>query len=160
MLEATGLPDRIEWSPDPSFKSDQELPVVTCGLRRDKCLSIYIGQDPFFQFDSENRLRRALENGLLYRSNGTSLTVLKRERTQSRTTLIRHDLTVAELESFRRRTCTQLTNFLDRLNQSVYFVSRIVTDNDDFSGLVTTRIRQFLHLDTDDLLSQSKKTKK
>lgn len=73
MREAVALPDRVELSV-PSFDS-----LITIGFRSNSAMSIFIGSDPVYQFDPEGRLRRAFVAGLMYRSQHTSLAMLKRE---------------------------------------------------------------------------------
>lgn len=94
MREAVALVRRAEFTfPD---RSDP----VFAGFKRTGGLSIYFGPDPVYQFDDEGRLRRAYVDGLLYRTQGETLARLRRERTERETTLVRTDLTIAELESF------------------------------------------------------------
>jgi len=69
--------------------------------REDGRLSIYLGPDRVYHFDDENRMRRAYVNGQLFRTQGTTLAVMERDRSDTATTLQRHDLSTAELETFR-----------------------------------------------------------
>ena len=75
--------------------------LITIGLRNDSAMSVFIDQDPVYQFDSLGRLRRAFVGGFLYRSQYETLARLQRVRTDSQTQLLRHDLVTEELESFR-----------------------------------------------------------
>ncbi len=92
--EAAGLPDRAEWS-----IPDEPEPVVT-GIKRNGSLCLYFGPDPVYQFDTEGRLRRAFVDGYLYRTQGNTLARIHRERTDTESLLIRHDLARAELDAF------------------------------------------------------------
>ena len=89
--EATGLKNRIEWN-----VPGEPEPVVT-GLKSSGNLSLYFGQDPVYQFDVAGQLRRAYVNGFLYRTQGTTLARIHRERTEAETSLMRYDLTPNEL---------------------------------------------------------------
>ena len=74
-------------------------------------LFVYRGADPMYRFDELGRLRRAYVDGLLYRSEGKSLSEIERRRTAVstrpdgpvKTTLMRRDLSEEELERFRAR---------------------------------------------------------
>lgn len=75
------------------------VPVVA-GIRDDGRLLVYLTPDRTFQFDSNNRLLRAFENGTLYRTQGNTLARLQRNRTESTSGFIRHDLDADELRHF------------------------------------------------------------
>ncbi len=77
MAEATALTRRAEWIPP------GEEPVVT-GFRNNGAFSIYFGPDPCFHFTPKGELRRAFANGYLFRSEGTTLSRLLRQRERSR----------------------------------------------------------------------------
>lgn len=95
MREATALTRRVELSvenfPDP----------VVAGFRDSAgWVSFYFGQDPTYTFDAERRLRRAFAGGNLYRTQGTTLARMIRERTPEATHLVRSDLPPDELTAF------------------------------------------------------------
>lgn len=66
--------------------------AIVAGFKRDGGLSVYIGSDPVFHFDSAGRLKRAFIDGKLYRTQGDTLAELTRERTANATILRRDDL--------------------------------------------------------------------
>lgn len=105
MREAVALPDRVELSVA-GFEC-----LVTIGFRSNSAMSLFMGQDPVYQFDPDGRLRAAYVNGLLYRSQGTTLALLKRERTATETLLLRVDLDAESLHAFR----TTMQNSLETL---------------------------------------------
>ena len=74
MLEATALIRRAEWS-IPSHSD----PIVA-GFKRSGGWSLYFGSDPVYQFDADGRLRRAFVDGQIWRTQGTTLAGLRRER--------------------------------------------------------------------------------
>jgi len=94
MAEAVALVRRVE------LQMPGRDEIVVAGFRANGWLSIYLGPDPMFQFDERGRLRRAFVGGLLYRTQGTTLAQLRRERTEIETTLLRRDLTESELAEF------------------------------------------------------------
>lgn len=95
MAEATALTRRAEWIPP------GEEPVVT-GFRNNGAFSIYFGPDPCFHFTPKGELRRAFANGYLFRSEGTTLSRLLRQREElpAKVELLRSDLGSEELNDF------------------------------------------------------------
>ena len=94
-------------------------------------MSIFIGQDPVYQFNADGRLRRAFAGGLLYRSQHTTLAMLRRERTETQTLLLRTDLDDAELATF-HDTMHGLLNLLHhKLTTSEFKTLRCVPDSSD-----------------------------
>ena len=107
--EAAGLPDRAEW-----MVPSQSEPVVT-GIKRNGSLCLYLGADPVYQFDPEGRLRRAFVDGFLYRTQGSTLARIHRERTETESTLVRHDLDAEELDTFLQKMRATLQTLRDEL---------------------------------------------
>lgn len=70
--------------------------------------SFYFGPDRVYHFDDAGRLRRAYVAGFLYRSAGTTLSRLRRDRSETETTLLRSELTAAEMDTFRAEMTTHL----------------------------------------------------
>lgn len=89
---------------------------VIMGYRANGWFSIYFGADPMYQFDDRFRLRRAFVEGLLYRTQGTTLAELNRQRTESETVLLRRDLSQEELTSF----CEQMLVPIRDLHQALH----------------------------------------
>jgi hypothetical protein len=109
MREATALRERVE------LEVPHETEPVVAGFRQAGRLSLYFGQDPAFHFDPEGGLRRAFCGGDLYRSQGTTLARLRRQRTPHATNLVRHDLTPDELDAFLRQMRSRLQRLLAAL---------------------------------------------
>lgn len=107
--EATALRNRVEWQ-----LPDGQEPVFA-GVRSDHSLSIYFGPDPVYQFTAAGGLRRAYVDGFLFRTQGTTLAKLKRERSTEQTALLRRDLNPDELSQFLAR----MDEKLARLCQSI-----------------------------------------
>lgn len=123
MREAVALPDRVELSV-PSFDS-----LITIGFRSNSAMSIFIGSDPVYQFDPEGRLRRAFVAGLLYRSQHTSLAMLKRERTATQTGLLRTELGDDALQAFHDTMLVSLTLLEQKLHASDFRIARSMPDD-------------------------------
>lgn len=94
MAEATALVQRAELN-----LPGQGEPAVA-GFRRDGRLSVYFGADPVYHLDCRGRLRRAYVDGKLYRSQGTHLAELTRQRTATQTSLVRRDLDPGQSQDF------------------------------------------------------------
>lgn len=122
--EATALVRRVELT----LPSEPE--AIVAGFRRGGELSIYFGGDPTFQFDSAGRLRRAYSGGVLYRTQGTTLAQLDRQRTGSATELVRHDLAPAELQSFLAASAERLVALRVQLATGSAIVLRQVPEAD------------------------------
>ncbi len=112
MGEATALVRRIELSITDAPES------IVAGFRKTGALSIYFGADPVYHIDEEMRLRRAYVDGLLYRTQGTTLAQLDRQRTETSTTLNRHDLTEDECNKFCELVTTNIQVLLDALQNN------------------------------------------
>jgi len=95
LREAVALVRRAELT----MPSEPNAFVV--GFRDNGWLSIYVGQDLMYQFDQLGRLRRAYVDGLLYRTQGSTLAQLRRERSETETALVRWDLNEESLSVFR-----------------------------------------------------------
>jgi hypothetical protein len=107
--EATALRNRVEWQiPD-------EAEPVFAGIRSDGSLSVYFGPDPVYQFSVAGGLRRAYADGFLYRTQGSTLARLCRDRSVKSTVLLRSDLSFDELSQFLSTMDSRLT----RLRQSI-----------------------------------------
>ncbi len=123
MGEATALVERSEIA-CAAFRD----PVVL-GFRRDGSFSLFLGQDPVYQFDVAARLRRAFRDGLLYRSQHSGLAQLRRIRTATETILQREDLTAEQLDEFRNAMVATVGRLLQALESSAYQVCRSVPDS-------------------------------
>lgn len=107
--EATALRNRMEWQ----LPGESEL--VFTGVKSGGSLSVYFGPDPVYQFSEAGGLRRAYSDGFLYRTQGTSLARLHRERSDEQTVLLRTDLNEDELSQFLSR----MDERLDQLRQAI-----------------------------------------
>jgi hypothetical protein len=94
MREAVALTERVELSV-PGFEE-----LITIGFRSNGAMSIFVGQDPVYQFDPSGRLRRAFVDGFLFRSQHSGLARLERVRTESEVQLLRYDLPPARVFCF------------------------------------------------------------
>ncbi len=127
MREAVALVRRVEMS---SALWDSAETVVA-GFYRDGRLAVYFGQDPMFQFDDQHRLRRAYVAGFLYRTQGHTLARLERNRLETETQLLRHDLIESELEAFRQSAISQLSLLKEALTQNAVQVLAQIPEEDE-----------------------------
>ena len=123
VAEATALVRRAEFVAATAGRPGDEPPLVA-GFRRDGSLSVYFGEDPVYQFGPEGRLRRAYVDGLLFRTQGSTLAQLARDRSSGgHVGLLRHDLDDDQLAAFRAAMTGRIAGLLeelrsDRLNQA------------------------------------------
>lgn len=138
IADAVALIDRAEYS----MASEDSQPhcIVTVGFRSDRSLSVYFDQDPFYQFDSAGLLRRSFANNFLYRSQGTTLARLQRERSDGAVSLMRTDLTPYELHEFGNRMTQQLTLLKAAILSGAAQRLRTVTDLPDFDTVLIQQI--------------------
>ena len=142
MREATALVERGELQ-CPSFGT-----MVTAGFRRTGAMSVFIDQDPVYQFDPTGRLRRAFVEGYLYRSQGTGLAQLTRHRTETESILLREDLTPEQLSSFAKSMRTTLNQLLLDLEAGVV-VLRAIPDGETLVQQCRAGLQQVLAHTTD-----------
>jgi hypothetical protein len=107
--EAIALTSRAELS-----VTGQPRPVIV-GYRDNGWCSLYFGQDLMLQFTPDGGLRRAFRHGELFRTQGTTLARLRRHRTETETSLLRHDLTSDELADFEHEVRARVEELLTAL---------------------------------------------
>jgi len=124
MAEAKSLVHRLELSV-PTFRDH-----VFGGFRTNGWLSVYFGPDCHYQFDDQGRLRRAFVDGLLYRTEGSSLTELLRVRSQTETTLVSRTLLELELIDFQIQVIDSLTRLRTSIvENNVSVIRQVPEDN-------------------------------
>lgn len=143
--DATAMVDRAEFS---AVSAVENPIIVTAGFRKDSSLGLYFAQDPFYQFAPDGLLRRAYENGFLYRSQTTTLARLNRTRTAQQTTLNRNDLNPTELQGFRCRMTARLQCFVEQLEAGTTQRLRSVTDKSNFDTILIEALNHILQIDT------------
>ena len=90
--DATALVERIELAAS-AFDEN-----VFIGFRKDGCGSIYFGQEPVYQFNSNGQLRRAFCDGLMLKAQRGRLVSLDRLRRSGEVQLVRRDLSNEEAQ--------------------------------------------------------------
>lgn len=133
--------------------------LITIGFFRDGRCSVYFDQDPFYQFDSHGRLRRAWEAGFLYRSQLSTLARIDRQRSTdpagepTNVTLHRIDLPPAELEEFRQRMRIRVTALQQCVVADSFTVRRAVTVDGGLPHRTLPLLTQVLTHSTDFIAS-------
>lgn len=122
MREAVALTQRTELRV-PGFDD-----LITIGFRANGAMSVFVGQDPVYQFDPEGRLRRAYAGDFLYRSQHQTLARLQRVRTAEQTQLLRYDLNELEQILFKDAMRSTLKSILGELRQQSVEVVRCVPE--------------------------------
>jgi hypothetical protein len=108
LRESTALVERIELVVNGAH--------VVAGFRTDGALSIFIGEDPVYQFNAAGELRRAFREGKLIKAAQGKLVALQRTRTETEVQLVGHDLSETEQASFLSQMASQLHELEEALN--------------------------------------------
>jgi hypothetical protein len=124
LAEAVAMPRRCE------ARLGTEPTLITAGFRINGWCSVYFGSDPVYQWDADGRFRRGYRAGLLYRSQGTTIAQLRRERSATATTLLRHDLTTEELATFRTQMLTEVRQLTIAMIQETWQIQRQIPADD------------------------------
>lgn len=132
MGEAVALTERVEL-----FVPGLEE-LITIGFRSNGAMSIFVGQDPVYQFDPSGRLRRAFVDGFLFRSQHSGLARLERVRKESEVQLLRYDLSPSECDSFRQTMEDKLSRILSQLQEKTVRVQRCVPETADLLPMIQT----------------------
>ncbi len=139
MREATALRRRVSL-----LVPDIPQPVVA-GFRDNGSLSLFVDQDPVYQFDPAGGLRRAYRRGLLYRTQGNTLAELNRVREPERTVLQRHDLTEHQLADFLAEMQATLQSLLAAISESRVELAQLIGGGsvlDDVVSAIARILRQ------------------
>ncbi|HIE97861.1 MAG TPA: hypothetical protein EYG03_02915 [Planctomycetes bacterium] len=134
MVEATALVARAEFRRELNAEHKTTWRIATVGFRKDGSFSVYFEQDPFYQFDVDGLLRRSFKDGLLFRTQSTTLAQLRRDRTDDRTTLARNDLSTDALEDFRRRMRIHLEELQNGFEAGTLAMLRSVSEDNDMQN--------------------------
>lgn len=145
MREATALKRRV------SFRVAGLPEPIVAGFRSNDYFSVFFDQDPVYQFDNEGRLRRAYRNGLLYRTQGSTLAQLQRVRTAEQTTLKRSDLEPAELREFLAQMTAFIQGLWDAVRNGTAEIQQQIPDNQDIDRAVATALEAVLSQKTEPL---------
>lgn len=125
MAEVVTLSPRVE------FQLPDSLQTIVAGRRVDGRWSVFLGGDPVYHFDAQNRLRRAFMYGLLYRSQGATLARLVRQESEQETVLLRHDLNPDGLDRFLSMMCENLRPIVEAAeSDQLEILSRVPPDVD------------------------------
>jgi hypothetical protein len=138
MQEARALRRRVSLSVPRA-----EEPVV-CGVRANGYWSFYLDPDCVYQVDDKLQLRRAFVAGHLYRSQGTTLARMYRERSETETALMRTDLEVTEVSSFLEQMRSSLERLLSLLQSGEARVVETIPQDADVRGELQTALAQLL----------------
>lgn len=121
---------------------------ILAGFRDNGWFSIYFGQNVMLQFTPDGGLRRAYRHGDLFRTQGTTLARLRRQRTDEETTLLRFDLPPDELREFRAWLIQTMDEFRIELTSGRLTVSREINRRPaPLLNEVLAAVRQILSAD-------------
>ena len=134
MREAVALTERVELFV-PGFEE-----LITIGFRSNSAMSIFVGQDPVYQFDPSGRLRRAFVGGFLFRSQHSALARLERVRNESEVQLLRYDLSPSECAAFQQVMKDTLHRILSQLQEKTVRVERGVPERTNLLPVIEVAI--------------------
>ena len=126
LREATALAERIELAP---AHADAEHVVI--GFRASGAASLYFGGDAAYHFNSAGELRRAYQDGLLYKSERGKLVALRRIRQEHEVQLVRQPLSDLDQNRFLAALQKRLDDLADDLGrQTLTVVGQVPADAD------------------------------
>jgi hypothetical protein len=137
--EAVALTTRAEIM----FDGNEE--AVTIGFRSNNAMSIFVGQDPVYQFDPEGALRRAYVGGFLYRSQHETLARMQRVRTETETILSRTDLTGDERNEFQSKMRSCIQRLLSAVQEERFRVVRSVPESFGWHEVLRAELERVLN---------------
>lgn len=126
-----------------------DSPESVCAGRRESTggWSVFFGPDRVYHFDASGRLRRAFVEGFLYRSEGSTLSRLKRERSAAQTTLLRQDLQPEELQAFLAEMRFWLGNLVTQIKNGQLHVVRHIPEHENVLSEIAAAFDQPLTAD-------------
>ena len=137
LAEAVNLRERIEL-----LVPGIDSPVII-GCNDLGHWSFYFGAEPMYRFDAEGRLRRAVRDGKLYRTQGATLAELTRVRLEQETQLQRRDMSSSEVEKL----LSEVQSHLQLLHREYIFgqcqTLREVGGREDFSVRLSAVLNGF-----------------
>lgn len=123
--------------------TDRSQPVVA-GVWPDDRFSVYLRPAESYQFDPDGGLRRAFVDDRLYRSQGTTLAQLVRERSADETVLQRGDLTPEELAEFVTRMRAGLSQLCESLSAGRFQLLRHLPEKSSASAQCLRHLNRVL----------------
>jgi hypothetical protein len=142
LAEAHALVDRAE------YQVPFQEHLLVAGFRANGALSLFFGEDPALHWNSQGELRRAYAGGLLFKAEQGHFVAMRRERTDTETSLVRHVLNDDELAAFKAEIRSKLIELRTQLDQGQVQLLREQRVSD---GELALRIRAMLHLVADQL---------
>ena len=91
---ATALVQRVELAID-GFPD-----LLVIGFRRDGAASLFVGEDPVYQFNARGELRRAFQAGKPVKAESGRLVELTRQRADNRVAMLPQELTDLQQDQF------------------------------------------------------------
>ncbi|WP_437193143.1 hypothetical protein [Planctomicrobium sp. SH527] len=121
---------------------DGRTESCVAGIRSDGRFALYVTPDQVYQFDANALLIRAYSNGDLYRTQGSTLARLKRQRTERESHLLRHDLTPDELKVFLEELASTLDDLMRGLKSDRTRILRTTITIEPLTGPLADKIER------------------
>ena len=126
MVESVALVDRIEFQCD-AIGSE---PIVV-GFRRNGAMSLFIGDEEVYHFNSTGQWRRGFWCGCLLKADQGQLAELTRDRGRTETILRRVDLSDGQQQEHTDRLGQRAIRLCDALNRNQIRVTRQINETGD-----------------------------
>ncbi|PHS15996.1 MAG: hypothetical protein COA78_04370 [Blastopirellula sp.] len=123
LKEATGLVRRAEYQ-IPGFPGS-----VVIGFRKVGAMSLFLDQDPVYQFNTQGELRRAFVDGLLFKSEDGKLISMRRERPAGESNLVSQTLAEPAQTAFIQSATARLKQIETALSTQEFQLIGKVTDS-------------------------------
>ena len=133
---ATALVQRVE------LAIDRFPDLLVVGFRSDGAASLFVGEDPVYQFNAAGELRRAFRAGKLVKAALGKLVELTRGSADNRVDMISRELTDQQHQQFLSELRQTLDQLQEALRQQEYRVTGQVPADQDVVGKVAQWIDQ------------------
>ena len=132
LREATALVERVELAPPGRDVTDVDgSEHVVIGFRAVGAMSIFLGGDTAFHFNSGRELRRAYAGGLLYKAEDGGLVSLERVRQENEVQLLRRSISNEGQAEFLVAIEGRLSKVVDQIREGeIVVIGQVPADVD------------------------------
>lgn len=104
---------------------------LVIGFRSNGAGSIFVGEDPVYQFNVQGELRRGFRAGKLIKAEAGRLVALRRQQEENRADLVRHELSEEQAADFLSELQQNLDRLKTALREKQYRLCRQVPEDRD-----------------------------
>jgi hypothetical protein len=140
LRDATALVERIEFARSDAGEGEH----IFVGFRADGAMSIYLGADPVYHFNSAGELRRAYCDGWLIKAESGRLVAMERRRQEHEVQLVRRELSDDAQAAFLGSMSRRLHDLEQRLRSNSLSVVGQVPPDADVLGRVDETLAELV----------------